>query len=256
MTSGQGQQEDPREQRPQWPQPGPPPHGQPGQPPYGQPGQPPYGQPGQPPYGQPGPPPYGQPPYGQPGQPPYGQPGQPPWGYAPAPGFGQPPPEPKDRPLSVRAGLGAFIASIVLSLAGSVLTFANWDRYVDEALAQQPQFEEPELQEAGLDPQTFVEGLAVFFVVLSLVFTALYVLFVWFAWRGYNWARIVLFVLGGLGIAGGLLSLAGAGSSPFPSLTALSLFSFLAVLVGVVLLARKESGEWFAHEKWRRSLSR
>jgi hypothetical protein len=156
----------------------------------------------------------------------------------------------------VRAGLGAFVASIVLNLAGSVFTFANWDRYVDAALAEQPQFQDTELQAAGIDPQTFVQGLATFFVVLSLVFTALYALSVWFAWRGHNWARIVLFVIGGLGIAGGLLNVSGAGSSPFPSLTALSLFSFGAVLVGVVLLARKPSSEWYASEKWRRSLTR
>ncbi len=251
MTSGQGPQGEPQGQPPQ------------GQPPQWQPpAQPPYGQPGPPPYGQPvyGPPPYGQPPYGPP---PSGQPGPygpPPWGYAPAPppGSGQPPPEPKERPLPVRAGLGAFIVSIVLSLAGSLFAFANWDEYIDQALAQQPEFQDPQFQDSGLDPASFAETFATLFVVVGLLFTALYVLFVWFAWRGHNWARIVLFVLGGLGIAGGLVNLAGAtaGTSPFPTITALSIFSFLAVLVGVVLLARKQSSEWYAHEKWRRSLTR
>jgi hypothetical protein len=156
----------------------------------------------------------------------------------------------------VRAGLGAFVVSIVLNLAGSLYAFADWDRYVDQTLARQTQFQDPDLADAGItDPRAFVEGLATFFVVLSVVFALLYVLFVWFAWRGHNWARIVLFVLGGLGIAGGLTSLAGIGSSPFPSLTALSLFSFAGVLVGVVLLARRESVEWYSHEKRRRSLT-
>ena len=224
MTSGQGPQGDPQGQPPQWQQPAPPP----------------YGQPGPPPYGQPGPYPYG----------------PPPWGYPAAPGVGQPPPEPKERPLIVRAGLGAFIVSIVLSLAGSMFAFLNWDEYIGRALAEQPDFQDGSFEGSGIDPQAFAESLTVFFVVVTLVFTALHVLFVWFAWRGHNWARIVLFVLGGLGIVTGLLTLAGAGSSPFPSLTALSLFSFLAVVVGVVLLARKESAEWYAHEKWRRSLTR
>jgi hypothetical protein len=141
-------------------------------------------------------------------------------------------------------------------VAGSLFSFANWDEYVARSVADQPGFQDPQFQESGVDPAALIEGLSTLFVVVSLVFTALYVLFVWFAWRGYNWARIVLFVLGGLGIAGGLANLASIGSSPFPSLTALSLFSFLAVLVGVVLLARRPSSEWYASEKWRRSVTR
>jgi hypothetical protein len=224
MTSGQGPQypQDPQGQPPQWQQPGPP-HGQPGPPPYGQPG------------------PYGPPPYG--------------YAPMPSPGYGQPPPEPKERPLPVRAGLGAFVVSIVLSVAGSVFALANWDEYVARSIAEQPEFQDPQFQETGVDPAALVEGLSTLFFVVSLVFAALYLLFVWFAWRGYNWARIVLFVLGGLGIASGLVSLAGIGSSPFPSLTALSVFSFLAVLVGVVLMARRPSSEWYASEKWRRSVT-
>ena len=48
---------------------------------------------------------------------------------------------------------------------------------------------------------------------------AAYAMFVWFAWRGRNWARIVLWVLGGLGLLGsadlaGRARFAGAASSP------------------------------------------
>ena len=203
---------------------------------------------GQPPHWQqPGPPPYGQPPYGRPGPSPYG------YGPMPSAGYGQPPPEPKERPLSVRAGLGAFVVSIVLSLASSVYAWANWDEFVDHMLAQ-TEVQDPQFDEAL--SQGFAEAFTTVFVVVGLLFTVLYVLFVWFAWRGYNWARIVLWVLGALGIVGGLSNLATIGSSPVPSLTALSIFSFLAVLVGVVLLAMKPSNEWYASEKWRRSLTR
>ena len=227
MTSGQGQHDQPQgqpPQPPQWPPSGPPPDGQ------------------QPPDGGPGP--YGPPPPGS--------------GYAPmpAPGHGQPPPEPKERPLLVRAGLGAFVVAIVLNLAGSVYSFANWDEFVSRTLAADPAFQDTQFQETGFDTASFVEGLSTVVIVVSLVFAALYGLFVWFAWRGHNWARIVLFVLGGLGIASGVGNLATAGASPFPSLTALSLFSVLALLVGVVLLSRRPSGEWFASEKWRRAMTR
>ena len=217
MTSGQG---DPQGQPPPWQQ-----------------------QPGPPPYGQPGP--YGPPPHGQP-----------PYGYAPMPsaGFGGPPPEPKERPLTVRAGLGGFMVSIVLSVASTLFAWANWDRFVDQALADQPGFPEP-ADGTSFDPAAFTQAFAAAFIVVSLLFTALYLLFVWFAWRGYNWARIVLWVLGGLGIASGLANLATLGSSPFPFLTVLSLFSFAAVLAGVILLARKPSNEWYAYEKWRRAVT-
>jgi len=171
----------------------------------------------------------------------------------PSPGHGQPPPEPEERPLPVRAGLGAFVASIVLNLAGSVFAVADWDRYVAETLARSPSLQDPAFRDTGIDPQAFVEGMATAVVVVSLVFAALYALFVWLAWRGHNWARVVLFVLGGLGIAAGLVNLAGAGSSPFPSLTALSLFSSAALVAGVVLLSRAPSNAWYASEKRRRS---
>ena len=202
-------------------------------------------------------PPYGQPPYGQPqyGQPPYGQPqyGQPPYGYAPPPSAtGGPPPEPKERPLTVRAGLGAFVASIVLGLASLAFMAADWDTYVRQAMEQQAQVE-------GVDPQALefarsaAESVAVAVVVISVLFSALHLLFVWFAWRGRNWARIVLWVLAGLGILSSLSSL--AMGAALPSMTVLAVFQLLALVVGAVLLALAPSNEWFAHEKWRRSVA-
>lgn len=157
--------------------------------------------------------------------------------------------------MTVRAGLGAFVVAIVLNLAGALFTVANWDEFVAQLVAEQPEFQDPQFQDSGVDAAGILEGLTTVVIAVSLFFAALYALFVWFAWRGHNWARIVLFVLGGLGIAGGLSNLATLGSSPFPSITALSLFSFAAVLVGVVLLARKDSSEWYASEKFRRALT-
>jgi hypothetical protein len=204
--------------------------------------------------------PQGQPP---PWQPPGGPPshwqrpgGPPPFGppsYGPP---GPPPPEPEERPLTVRAGLGAFMVSVVLSAASALFAWANWDEFVDQTLAEQPEFQDPQFQDVGIDQAAFAEMFATAFVVAGLFFTGLYLLFVWFAWRGYNWARIVLWVLGGLGIIGGLSTLGTlSAGSPLPSMTALSLFSFVAVLVGVVLLAAKPSNEWYAHEKWRRAVT-
>ena len=215
------------------------------QPPYGQPqyGQPPQGQPqyGQPQYGQP---PYGQPPYGQPQ---YGQP----YGYAPAPSATTgPPPEPMERPVTVRAGLGAFLAAVVFSVVGFVVSLLNFDLLLDQALAAQG----AQLEGSGTDVAAVAELGVRIGVGIGVVFTALQLLFIWFAWRGRNWARIVLWVVGGLGLVSGLVGVL-AQASPLPFLNALSIFQLLATAVGIVLLALKPSNDWYAHEKLRRAMT-
>jgi hypothetical protein len=187
----------------------------------------------------PAPPPYGQPPYGQ----------QHP-GYGPAPsaptGYGAP--TPMERPVTVRAAIGAFVGSIVLSVVGQVIQALNWDRIFgsefDESLGE---FSEEEADVAA----NIMESLGVFALVLGLVFTAVFALFVWFAWRGHNWARIVLWVLAGLGVAFGLVGI--AAGSPLPVLTALAAFELLFDIVAIVLLALKPSNEWFRYRSWQRA---
>ena len=200
------------------------------------------GQGGQPPYG---PPPYGQSPYGQP---PYGQP---PYGYAPAPWApAAPPPEPMERPLTVRAGIGAFMAAVVLSAVGTAVSLVNWDLVLDQALAAQG----AQLEGSGLDEAQLAElGLRIG-IGVGVVVTLLQLLFIWFAWRGHNWARIVLWVIGGFGVASGFAGVL-MQSSPLPFLDVLGVFQTLALAVGVVLLALKPSNDWFRHEKWRRAVT-
>ncbi|MGZ6824987.1 MAG: hypothetical protein ACXVF9_21210, partial [Blastococcus sp.] len=89
-------------------------------------------------------------------------------------------------------------------------------------------------------------------VVFALVLAAVYGVFVWFAWRGQNWARVVLWVLGGLGLFGGVIGLA-MGGSPLPFLTGLSFFQTLLLLAAIVLLALKPSNEWFRYRRWLRA---
>jgi hypothetical protein len=227
---------------PQDPQPGG--HGQ--EPPSGQ--QPPYGQPpqyGQPQYGQPG---YGQPQYGQPqpgqqyGQPEYGQPQygqQPGYGYPAAPQGGEwggPPSAPTERPSTVRLGIFAFLANTLLGLLGSIVTFADFNSLVDDAA-----------REAGVSPDSVRAGVLVG-AVIGLVFLAAYLLVLWYAWQGRNWARIVLWVLGGLSVLSGVVGL-GNGNG---FLVLLGLLQLLLCIAGIVLLALKPSNEWYRAEAQRR----
>ena len=214
-----------------------------GQPPQGQPSQ---GQPyGQGPHGQQ---PYGQQPYGQN---PYGQkpPGPGPGGYGSAPAapdsWGAPPPV--ERPQAVTVGIGAWLASTLLGVLGAIVTFTQLDELVDRAII-----------DAGLDPADYDgagdvagTGLILVGVVLGLVFVGLQFLFIWFAWQGRNWARIVLWVLGGLAVLSGLFALAGPTSDGF--LGTLSVIQTLLIVVGIVALALKPAGEWYRYRGWQRA---
>jgi len=204
------------------------------QPPYGQQPQqygqqpPQYGQ--QQPYGQQ---PYGQQPYGQ--QP--GMGGQSPYPAAPqGNAWGGPPPPPTPRPATVRNGIFAFLANTVLGLLGSIVTFADIDSLVADAA-----------RDANVTEDS-VRGLLITGAVIGLVFLALYLLVLWFAWQGRNWARIVLWVLGGLSVASGIFGL-GNGNG---LLAVLGVVQLLLVIAGIVLLALKPSNEWFRAEAQRR----
>ncbi len=249
-----------------------------GQPQYGQPqqGQYPYGQPqpGQNPYGQPQ---YGQNPYGQPqyGQNPYGQPqygqhsygqspySQSPYGQQPFPGYGPTPsaptgfgaPQPVERPLTVRVGIGLFVASIVLSLVAQVITWLNIDTLADPSMLSPLPGEDLSEEEAAA-AEMMVGTFGTIGLVIGLLGTAVFGLFVWFAWRGQNWARIVLWILAGLGILSGLVG-AGLGSAfevpTLPVLDALSFFGLLFDAVAIVLLALRPSNEWYRYRGWLRA---
>jgi hypothetical protein len=184
----------------------------------------------------------GQPPQGWQGQPqgwqsppPQGWQAPPPpqYGYGPAPSApGHAPQAAPPRPDAVRFGIGAFIANLVLGLVGAVATFASIDSVINEELARQ----------GVTASEDTVRAVLILGAGFTLVFVALEALFIWFAWNGRNWARIVLFVLAGLTILGGLSALA-QPSTGF--LTAMSVFQMLLAIVGVVLLARRPANEWY-----------
>ena len=160
--------------------------------------------------------------------------GQPPYGYGAAPSApGQHfSPEAPPRPDTVRFGTGAFVANLLLGLIGSAVAFGSLQSIVNQELATSGvQFSEES-----------VRSLLVVGAVIGLVFTALQAMFIFFAWKGHNWARIVLFVLGGLALVSGLV---GLGQPTTGFLSALSVFQLLLLAVGIVLLARRPSNEWY-----------
>jgi hypothetical protein len=200
------------------------------------------GQGGNQPGGQYGPPEGWNPPPGQGGY----DPGRPYPGYNPAPSAptGQGAPPAMDRPTTVRAGIGAFVASLLVGLISSAVTLSDFDAFIDRAMAASAG--NPDVTEELL--RTSLEiGL-----VFGLILVALQVMFIWFAWIGHNWARIVLWVLGGLGVAFGLLGLAqDTGQTGFS--TSMGAFQLLFTAAGIVLLAMKPSNEWYRYRSWQRT---
>ncbi|MDQ4037388.1 MAG: hypothetical protein M3313_03335 [Actinomycetota bacterium] len=208
-----------------------------------------YQNPGQP---NPG---YQHPTYPAPGyQPPPGQGQYPGYQNAPPPpsgygaGGGMPPPPPgwgagqsqqaMTRPSTVKYAMYALLANLVLSLIASVLIFANQDAYLDEAL-----------RDAGLDPDStstsaIVDSAYTVGAIIGLVFVALWAMFLWFAWKGHNWARIVIWVLGGLSLFG----IFTAFSSPVGTVVVVNVLSLLLTLAAVVLLALKPSNDWYRYQ--------
>ncbi|SNS01954.1 hypothetical protein SAMN04488107_0876 [Geodermatophilus saharensis] len=192
-----------------------------------------------------------------PGQQPYGQQ---PYGQAPYGGYGSAPaapdswgaPAPVERPQAVRLGVGAWLASTLLGVLGAIVTFAQFDELVDQALVDQ-----------GLDPADYqgvsdatAAGVVTAGVVFALVFIGLQLLFIWFAWQGRNWARIVLWVLGGLAVLSSLVGLAGGATATSGLLTVLSLVQTVLIVVGVVALAAKPANEWYRYRGWQRARGR
>jgi hypothetical protein len=153
--------------------------------------------------------------------------GQPPYGYSAAPSApGQDfSPEAPERPTTVRVGVGAFMATLILSLIASLVQFSGLEDLVAQgvATANDPVITE-DVVRAGL----------VVAVVIGLLLVALEALFIWFAWKGRNWARIVLIVLGGLSAVFGLAGLGTATAST----------GFLDSLSVISLLLRPSS-EWY-----------
>lgn len=168
-------------------------------------------------------------------------------GYAPAPsapaGHGAPPS--MERPFAVRAGIGAFMATLILGVVASVVAFADLDSMVAAALAA-------ENADVTVNDDVLRSAIIAGYVV-TLIFVALQAMFIWFAWHGRNWARIVLWVLGGVSVVSSLAAFGAGTPGQTGFLTALSVFMLLLTVAGVVLLAMKPANEWYRYRGWLRA---
>jgi hypothetical protein len=180
--------------------------------------------------------------------PPYVAPGQPSYEYSP---YGSPGPAypagldqareaPPQRPGIMVLGLVLMILATVPFLFGGLVgLFAP----IDASTIPPGVLDDPQLVAAGATPElviSLVRVVAVAFLVISLV----YLLFAVFAFRGRNWARILVTVLS----VGFVLLLAASlvGGTTSGGLLGFVGFVAVAVIAGVVILFLPDSNRFFS----------
>ncbi len=155
---------------------------------------------------------------------------------------GAAPPYPGQPPKEVELSFKLWIASIVVGLLGSILTFAMLDdirqQAIDDIVASTP----------GTDPQlaeSIVNASLIGGLVFGLVLLGLEVLFIVKMRAGRNWARITLTVLGGIGVLGGLFSLGQ------PDLTAVTSGLSALILIGAIVTMYLPGAQpWFRRPRY------
>jgi hypothetical protein len=193
---------------------------------------------------------------GQPGQQPYaGGPGgsapsydnAPAYGNAPAynpygsPGFGTPPGgrSAMSAPMEVIRASQLMFVRVAVGIISAIVAFASSDAIKDSIRNNDPSLTEDQVNSA------YNVGVGVA-VVFGLIFAVLYILLAIQVRKGKNWARIVTWVLAGLGVLSGLLSLFGNGTSLEKAVDILLLLIDIAI---IVLLSRKPSNDYFTAMK-------
>jgi hypothetical protein len=144
----------------------------------------------------------------------------------------------------VRAGIGAFVAELILATVQLAVELSDFGAFLDQVVPGLS--DDPEVTDAMLESMT---ALVIVFVVL---FQALQAMFIWFAWTGRNWARVVLWVLGGMAVVGLLTAMGqSAGRTGFSS--SMDVFRLLCTVAGIALLAQKPAHEWYRYRRWQRA---
>jgi hypothetical protein len=157
-------------------------------------------------------------------------------GYTPMPGA--PPQVPVARgaaPSPVLNAVRLIFVQVALSVLGLIVLVATKDSLKKEIAKHNHDFSAKKVDDA-------VNAGITIGVIVAIVFIALYILLALQLPKGKNWARIVVWVITGLGAVFGLLSLA----QPEPALSrVLGLVGVAIDIAIIVLLAMRPSSEYF-----------
>jgi len=141
-----------------------------------------------------------------------------------------------NRPKEVEISFWLWIATVVLGVVGMIAMYSQINQIRAEAinrvLAQNPAADQSTIESATT--AGFIIG-----SVLGLLVVAAELVFVFLMRGGRNWARIVLAVLGGLGVLLGLIGLAIGGGS------ITGLLQLLLLIGAIVTMFLPPANAWF-----------
>ena len=137
-------------------------------------------------------------------------------------------------PSSVINAVRLMYLQVVLGVIGMIVVVLTRD-----ALKTTIREGNPRLTESQVD--TALNAALVFAIIVGLIFTVLYLVLARFVRKGANWARIVTWIIAGLGV----LSTVGAFGQPALNVV-LAVVGAVVNIVLIVLLALRPSSEYFA----------
>lgn len=141
-------------------------------------------------------------------------------------------------------GAVAAIVSIVI-----LVNSPDWDRIVADAVRNNPNGLN------GVSPQQLVNTIKGILIGVFAVFALLYVFFAFMMWGGRNWARIVLTVLGALGILGSFTPSTTSGSITIDNTTytttttSYNWITGVLTLIAIVLMYLPAANAYFRDSK-------
>ncbi|WP_127783445.1 hypothetical protein [Rhodococcus sp. X156] len=162
-----------------------------------------------------------------------------PGNLGPMPGSNDPGQQPRTVPADVDKAWKLWLASIVIGLIGTVvgLLATDRDKLKQDLIAE---------GSAPADVDAVVNATVVSIAVIGLIILALQLLFVFKMRAGRNWARIVLTVLGVVGVLSSVFSLSqGSGLA-----AVVNLVSAVVVVAAIVLMYRPAAKAYFSPQRY------
>jgi hypothetical protein len=154
-------------------------------------------------------------------------------------GMTMPRPQAETRPKEVEISFWLWITTLALGLVATVPVLTQLDQLraqaIDQALVQDPTLDRSTIE-------SITTGALIGGAVIGLLFVVAELVFVFLMRGGRNWARIVLAVLGGLGVLFGLIGLAAASSVS-------GLLQLLLLIGAIVTMFLPTANAWFRHRQ-------
>lgn len=164
--------------------------------------------------------------------------------HDPTPSAPPPPPQPdvRERPQAVETAFRLWLINVAVGVVSSLIALTMMDQLINEALEQQNAQMTEEAAQAGI-----VVG-----IVIGLVLVAIWLAIAFQMRKGRNWARIVLAVLGGIGVIMSVIGMADAFSLPGVAgftVGVLEIVSTLLVIAAIYFMFRPESNAYFSRQR-------